>query len=299
MFDGRVAVDRLSLDIPAGEIFALLGPNGAGKTTTLRLIGGLILPTSGTARVAGVPLTRSHLPEVRGQVGFLTETPGLWERLSVRRNLTVYARLYGVHDAARAVDRALDLFGLADRADTNAGQLSKGMKQRVAIARALIHDPPVILLDEPTSGLDPLTARQVRELIVAQRTRGRTIVISTHNLDEAERVADRVGVLQQKLVAVDTPESLRRHLFGQRVRFRLSGDRERFGAFAEATGGRHVELHADGFSVAVDGQPREIPRIVKALVDAGAEIESVIPEQVPLEDVYLRLIGADPGDRPS
>ena len=293
-FDGRVAVERLSLEVHPGEIFALLGPNGAGKTTTLRLLGGLIPPSSGSAVVAGIPLTRNRMHDVRGKVGFLTEAPGLWERLNVRRNLLVYARLYGVAEPARAVDRALSMFGLSDRATTNAALLSKGMKQRVALARTMLHDPPVLLLDEPTSGLDPQTARLVRDLIVQQRDRGRTIVISTHNLDEAERVADRVGVLQRRLVAVDSPEALRRRLFGQRVRFRVA-DPVRFGQVALAAGARDMETLPDGFTVAVDGSTREIPALVRALVNAGADVESVTPEQVPLEDVYLRLIGDEDG----
>ena len=293
-FDGRVAVERLSLEVHPGEIFALLGPNGAGKTTTLRLLGGLIPPSSGSAVVAGIPLTRNRMHDIRGKVGFLTEAPGLWERLNVRRNLLVYARLYGVAEPARAVDRALSMFGLSDRATTNAALLSKGMKQRVALARTMLHDPPVLLLDEPTSGLDPQTARLVRDLIVQQRDRGRTIVISTHNLDEAERVADRVGVLQRRLVAVDSPEALRRRLFGQRVRFRVA-DPVRFGQVALAAGARDMETLPDGFTVAVDGSTREIPALVRALVNAGADVESVTPEQVPLEDVYLRLIGDEDG----
>jgi ABC-2 type transport system ATP-binding protein len=288
-FEGRIAVERLSLDVRPGEIFALLGPNGAGKTTTLRLLGGLILPDSGSATVAGVPLTRKRLHEVRARVGFLTETPGLWERLNVRRNLIVYARLYGVREAAKAVDRTLELFGLTDRASTTTAQLSKGLKQRVALARTMLHDPPVLLLDEPTSGLDPQNARLVRELIVEQRARGRAIIISTHNLDEAERVADRVGVLQRRLVAVDSPQALRHRLFGRRVRFRLA-DAARFGDVALAAGARDLEVLHDGFSVGVDGNAGEVPVLVRALVGAGAEIESVTPEQVPLEDVYLRLI---------
>ena len=222
-FDSRIAVEDLSLEVGQGEIFGLLGPNGAGKTTTLRMLAGLISPSSGEATVAGVPLVRERMNDVRAKVGFLTEAPGLWDRLTVRLNLLVYARLYGVDDPARAVSEALGMFDLEDRADSLAAQLSKGMKQKVAIARALLHSPPVLLLDEPTSGLDPQTARLVRELVLALRDRGHTIIISTHNLDEAERVSSRIGVLQRRLIALDTPDALRRRLFGQRVRVRLAG----------------------------------------------------------------------------
>jgi ABC-2 type transport system ATP-binding protein len=288
-FNRQVAVERLSIDVHPGEIFALLGPNGAGKTTTLRLIGGLILADSGTARVAGIPLTRRRMQEVREKVGFLTEAPGLWDRLDVRKILLVYARLYGVANPGRAVDRILQRFGLGDRSASPAAELSKGMKQRVALARSMLHDPPVLLLDEPTSGLDPQTARSVRDLILEQRDRGRAIIISTHNLDEAERVATRVGVLQGHLVAVDSPEALRRRLFGQRIRFRVA-DGARYGQVAMAAGAKDLEALPDGFSVAVDGSPSQVPALVRALVQAGAAIEAVVPEQVPLEDVYLRLI---------
>jgi ABC-2 type transport system ATP-binding protein len=289
-FNGRVAVDALSLDVHPGEIFALLGPNGAGKTTTLRLIGGLILPSSGSAEVSGIPLTRSRMHEVRSRVGFLTEAPGLWDRLTVTKNLLVYARLYGVAEPARAVARALELLGLADRAKTPAGQLSKGMKQRVALARTLMHDPPVILLDEPTSGLDPQTARLVRELILERRSRGRTIVISTHNLDEAERMSDRVGVLQGRLLAVDSADGLRRRLFGQRVRVRVAHDPQRFAEIAASDGAQDMEILPDGFSVSLNDPARQVPHLVRALVQAGAEVQAVSPDRASLEDVYLRLI---------
>jgi ABC-2 type transport system ATP-binding protein len=288
-FGDRLAVERLSLDVQPGEIFGLLGPNGAGKTTTLRMIGGLISPSSGSARVAGVPLTPGRMHEVRARVGFLTEAPGLWDRLSVTANLLVYARLYGVHDPHRAVARSLDLFGMRDRAAMPAAQLSKGLKQRLALARSLMHDPPVILLDEPTSGLDPQTARLVRDLIVDLRDRGRSIVISTHNLDEAERLSTRIGVLQRRLLAVDTPDALRRRLFGQRVRFTIADRASRLAETVVSAGGVDLEMHEHGFSVGVSGS-RQVPLLVRALVDAGAEILAVVPDEVPLEDVYLKLI---------
>jgi ABC-2 type transport system ATP-binding protein len=289
-FGDRVAVEGLSFQVRAGEIFALVGPNGAGKTTTLRMLGGLIAPSSGSARIAGIPLSRGHMSAVRGKVGFLTEAPGLWDRLTVRSNLLVYARLYGVPEPRRAVDRVLELFGLTDRASSLAAPLSKGMKQRVALARSWIHDPPVMLLDEPTSGLDPQTARAVRDLIVDRRRGGCAVIVSTHNLDEAERLADHVGVLQRRLLAVDAPDALRRRLFGRRVRFRVSPDGDRLGTVALTTGATDLQVHPDGFSVALDDSATDVPRLVRALVEAGADIHAVVPDRVPLEDVYVRLI---------
>jgi ABC-2 type transport system ATP-binding protein len=291
-FDDRLAVENLSLEVGPGEIFGLLGPNGAGKTTTLRMLGGLISPTSGQASIAGIPLTPARIDDVRGKVGFLTEAPGLWDRLTVRLNLLVYARLHGVKDPEAAVRKALGLFGLEDRAESLGAQLSKGMKQKVALARALMHDPPVVLLDEPTSGLDPQTARLVRDLVIDLRDRGRAIIISTHNLDEAERVATRIGVLQRTLIAVDTADALRRRLFGRRVRVTVAGEARRFAEAAVAAGATDPQVFEHGFSVDVDGVEDQTPRIVRALVEAGAAILSVTPDRPPLEDVYLTLIGA-------
>jgi ABC-2 type transport system ATP-binding protein len=296
-FGQQVAVEDLSLSVAPGEIFGLLGPNGAGKTTTLRMLGGLISPTTGRAIVAGVPLVRQRMDEVRSKVGFLTEAPGLWDRLSVRLNLLVYARLYGLDRPAAAVDAALATFGLSDRAGSPAAQLSKGMKQKVAVARALLHKPPVVLLDEPTSGLDPQTARLVRELVLQLRDEGRTIIISTHNLDEAERLSTRIGVLQRRLIAVDTPDGLRRRLFGLRVRFRVAREPRRFGETATLAGGRDLQVDDYGFSVAVDHADQQTPVIVRRIVEEGAEVLAVTPERAPLEDVYLTLIdsGAEGG----
>lgn len=299
-FDDRVAVEDLSLEVAPGEIFGLLGPNGAGKTTTLRMLGGLISPSSGSAEIAGIPLTRDRMDEVRGKVGFLTEAPGLWDRLTVRMNLLVYARLQGLRDPEAAVREALGRFGLEDRAGSLAAQLSKGMKQKIALARALMHTPPVVLLDEPTSGLDPQTARLVRDLMIDLRNRGHAIIISTHNLDEAERVATRIGVLQRRLIALDTADALRRRLFGHRVRVRVAADAARLAEVATRAGGADPLVFDDGFSVDVGGSDAETPRLVRALVDAGAEIQAVMPERPPLEDVYLALIqNEQPGEAES
>jgi ABC-2 type transport system ATP-binding protein len=251
----------------------------------------LIAPSSGTASIDGMTLTRESAGRIRGRVGFLTEAPGLWDRLTVRANLIVYARLYGVTDPARAVDRGLEMFGLADRRDDPAALLSKGMKQKLALARALLHDPVVVLLDEPTAGLDPGTARMVRELVLELRRDARTIIISTHNLDEAERVADRVAVLQRRLVAVDTPDNLRRRLFGRRLRVDIEGGAAAFSQTLAAIGLGDVKVDGDSLSVGIEDDPeRQAPSIVRALVAAGAGIRRVVAEEPPLEEVYLKLL---------
>ena len=270
-FDERVAVRDVSLSVHAGEIVTLLGPNGAGKTTTMRMLAGLILPTTGRVSIDGIELTDATAARARGSVGLLTEAPGLWERLTVGLNLLTYARLHGLVDAAAAVDEALRHVELLDRKHEIAGKLSKGLKQRVAIARALIHQPRVLLLDEPTSGLDPASARHVRDLIVGLRSEGRAILVSTHNLDEAGQLADRIAVLNTSLLAFDAPAVLRQARAGNRVLIELEGGEQR------------------AFEI---GGVSEIPAIVANLVTAGARILRVTPEQRSLEDVYLDLVGA-------
>jgi ABC-2 type transport system ATP-binding protein len=292
-FDARVAVDDLSFELPAGEIFALLGPNGAGKTTTLRMLAGLIAPSAGTVHVAGelMSIDASHL---RGRIGFLTEAPGLWDRLTVYDNLMTYARLQGVTAERQAVRTALDLFGIADRAHDRAAQLSKGLKQRVALARTLIHNPPVVLLDEPTAGLDPESAHETRALILRLRSEQRTVVISTHNLDEVDRVADRVAVLRTRLIAVGTPAALRARLFGTRLTISLAAPAAQYERTVQAAGGRHLRIEGHTISLALDGDAAATPRIVRALVEAGADVLSVVPDEPTLEEVYLRLVREEP-----
>jgi ABC-2 type transport system ATP-binding protein len=288
-FDTRLAVDDVSFELVPGEILALLGPNGAGKTTTLRMLGGLIHPTSGSVLLDRRTVTPVTAPQLRASIGFLTETPGLWERLTVRQNLTVYARLHGLASPAVAVDRMLDLFAISDRARDFAGELSKGLKQRVALARTLLHDPSIVLLDEPTAGLDPRSAHDVRELVLRLRDERRAVLLSTHNLDEVDRVADRVAVLRTRLVALDTPAALRTRLFGRRVRVELAHDAASHASMLRAGGINDVMVHGAVISVGLN-EHVTVPGLVRRLIESGAAIHAVMPEERSLEDVYLRLL---------
>ena len=294
-FDDRVAVDDVSFELEPGQIFALLGPNGAGKTTTLRMLAGLIAPTSGSVKIGNEAMTPDAAPKLRERLGFLTEAPGLWDNLTVRDNLLVYAQLYGMRDADRAVQEALALFEIADRSNDRTARLSKGLKQRVALARALVHRPNIVLLDEPTAGLDPESARDVRELIVAMRGEGRAVLLCTHNLDEVERVADRVAVLRSRLVAIGTTGELRERLFTSRLRIRVTADAESLAARLRTTG--LDDVLADGTWLSLPGGTVTTPQIVRMLVELGAGIEAVERDEPSLEEVYLKLLHADGAPR--
>ena len=287
-FGDRVVVDHVTFEMRRGEILALLGPNGAGKTTTMRMLAGLIAPTSGTVTIDGIALTHANGAAHRARIGFLTESPGLWDRLTVRENLTVYARLYGLNECDRRIDRVLDRLQLLTAASARAAELSKGMRQKTAIARALLHDPDILLLDEPTSGLDPEIAREVRLLLEEKRAQGGALLVSTHNLDEAERLADRVAVLQRRLLALDPPAALRRRLTNGRLLIRVNGHASSYVAVVTATG---ADARADDgrLVITLRDPERETPGLVAALVTAGAEVLEVRPE-ARLEEAYLQLV---------
>jgi ABC-2 type transport system ATP-binding protein len=289
-FGERVAVEDATFEIERGEIFALLGPNGAGKTTTLRLLAGLIEPSAGEVLLAGHRVVHGNAARLRARVGFLTESPGLWDRLTVRENLLTYARLHGLRSPDAAVERSLATFGIADRWDEPAALLSKGLKQRVALARTLLHNPDIVLLDEPTSGLDPESARDVREMILRLRDDKRAVVLSTHNLDEVDRVATRVAVLRQRLLAMDTPQSLRERLFGHRLRVVLTGQAGSFIPALRACGHADVVADDNTLSIGTRDAMHDTPDVVRLLVEQGAAVISVLPEEHSLEDVYLRLV---------
>jgi len=294
-FGDRVAVENVTFAVRGGEIFGLLGPNGAGKTTTLRMLGGLIAPTSGAVTVNGRAFTRTTAGALRARIGFLTETPGLWDNLTVADNLRVYAKLFGVTRPDLAAERVLRMFELWDRRADRVALLSKGIKQKLGLARALVHEPDVILLDEPTANLDPKTSRSVRDLLIDLRGSGRAVVISTHNLSEVERLADRVGLLSTSLIAIGEPAALRREVFGRRLRVRLAGafpPAADLAAAAARAGGHDVRIDGLDLSMVLEDPDAGTPGVVRTLVDAGAEVREVFDEQPALEDVYLRLMDA-------
>jgi ABC-2 type transport system ATP-binding protein len=294
-FGALTAVDGLDLEVREGEVFGFLGPNGAGKTTTLRLLCALIAPTSGTAEVAGHRLGVND-PEIRASVGILTEQPGLYERQSAVENLVFFATLYGLDRtaAARQAERFLKLMGLWERRGEAVATFSRGMKQKMAIARAALHEPRILFLDEPTTGLDPDAAKTVREFIVALRGEGRTVFLCTHNLDEADRLCDRIAFFRRSIIRIDTPDQLRAELYGRATEIRLvpSPRPEDLERVRGVKGVRDAHLENGSIVVAADDPLSTNPELIRALVEGGARIAYVVDRKAHLEDVYLKIVEA-------
>ena len=295
-FGKTAAVEDLTLTIEAGEVLGFLGPNGAGKTTTIRMLAGMIAPTKGYAIVAGHRTDRD-VEQLHEIIGILTQTPGLYDRLSARRNLEYFASFYPSVEAQSQVEKYLKLMGLWERRDGKVGTFSKGMKQRLALARALVHEPKVLFLDEPTAGLDPEAAGEVRQLIRTLREEGRTIFVSTHNLTEAEVVCSRIAVIHTRLLALDTPEQLRRRFFRHQIVVQLESLDSRV---TEAVKNLPFvqEMREEGSQLVLEltDSERNRPELVKAIVEAGGRVIGVSEKQYPLEDVYLRLIREEKGN---
>jgi len=290
-FGDRIAVENLSLEIAEGEVFGFLGPNGAGKTTTVRMLAGLLAPTSGRAVVAGVDVV-AQPQRVRPLVGILTEHPGLYEKLSAWHNLKFYADLYDLPNAATRIEKYLRLLDLWERRFEPAGTFSKGMKQKLAIARALLHEPKVLFLDEPTSGLDPEAAKTVRDCISHLASERRTIFLCTHNLYEAEQLCMRIGLIKQRLIKIGAPASLKRELYGRQIVIDLKEplvlSEDLHLPFV-----RSVQRDGRRLFVELDDPEQHNPALIKRLIELGAQIQFVRERDRTLEEVYLELISEE------
>jgi ABC-2 type transport system ATP-binding protein len=294
-FGERLAVDDVSFSVGVGEVFGFLGPNGAGKTTTVRMLATLIAPTSGRARVAGVPLGAASGVELRKRIAVMTESPGLYLRLTVAENLAFFAGLYELAEPVKRIGQALAAVDLAGRADDPCASLSKGLRQRVALARALLSNPSVLFLDEPTSGLDPVASRDVHELIDGLRERGVTVFLTTHRLEEAERLCDRVAILNTSLRTIGRPDELRDRLFTKTLLVRTAAplaSPEAVFAVSGVDGWRADD--ATRYELTVSDARIAAPAVTRALVAAGADLLSLAEARHSLEDVYLELIAGDP-----
>ena len=293
-FGGRLAVDDVSFSVAAGEVFGFLGPNGAGKTTTVRMLATVVSPTSGSAVIAGVPLEPGRGVEIRQRIAVMPENPGLYLRLSVAENLEYFAGLYGLRDPRPRIQQALDAVNLGNRADDLCSTLSKGLRQRVGLARALLSDPAILFLDEPTSGLDPVASREVHDLIDGLRSRGVTVFLTTHRLEEAERLCDRVAILNTRLRTIGSPDELRDRLFTKTLLIRTATPLPDPALVFAVPGVEHWQPDAGaGYLLTVSDARTAAPEVTRALVAAGADVLSLSEGRHSLEDVYLELIDDD------
>lgn len=290
-FGGRAVLRDVSFSVQEGEVFGYLGPNGAGKTTTMRILLGLLRPTSGSALVKGIDLGTDD--EARRQVGALMENDGLYDRISARRNLDYYARLYGVRDRPGRVSDLLDTFGLKDRQDDKVFTFSKGMRRKLGIARAIVHDPDILLLDEPTSGLDPEAQRMVRDILTGLSRRDRmTVLLSSHNLDEVQKACSRVAVIKSgEIRACDSVDHLRDAQGVHTLTVVASTEADVRSAESllrnvpTVTGTRR-----EGTSLTVTHIEDTSAALIAALAGAGVRLEEVRKASRSLEDVYIDLV---------
>jgi ABC-2 type transport system ATP-binding protein len=293
-FGNLTAVDNVTLHVEEGEVFGFLGPNGAGKTTTVRMLCCLIGKTSGEARIGNYTIdTEANCLKIRQMVGFLPENVGLYDSLSAYQNLDFYGQLYEVPENKRRenIERLLTLLGIWERKEDAVGTFSKGTKQKIAIARALIHDPQVLFLDEPTANLDPEASKTVRDFILELKKEKRTIFLNTHNLDEAERLCDRIAILKTKLIAVDSPKNLERSLYNRKTIVHLQSVTSSITDAVEKLGSiKNVRVSDNKLILDIDDPEKDNPEVVNAIVGAGGSIQYVTELRSTLEDVYLKLI---------
>jgi ABC-2 type transport system ATP-binding protein len=295
-FGDVTAVDGISLRVDEGEIFGFLGPNGAGKTTTVRMLCTLISKTSGEARVAGYEVGKeADSLKIRKLIGFVPDNVGLYESLSAYDNLDFYGKLYDCPESQRKenIERFLKMLGLWEKRDAMAGGFSKGMKQKLAVARALIHDPKVLFMDEPTANLDPESSKTVRDFILELKKEKRTIFLNTHNLDEAQRICDRIAILNTKLMAIGTPEELERSVQGRKTVIRLEKAGNAILAAVKNLQIGNISVDGNRLTIDVKDPDKENPGIVDAVVRSGGRVQSVTVVGSGLEDAYLKLVRKD------
>jgi ABC-2 type transport system ATP-binding protein len=291
-FDDFLAVDRINLTIPPGQVLALLGPNGAGKTTTVRMLTSVLRPSTGSAQVAGYDVVQQSA-QVRAHVGVLTEMHGLYDRMPADDYLDFFGQLYSLEPAhrARRIKRLLEQFGLEEDAQRRIGEYSKGMRQKLALARALLHEPPVLLLDEPTSAMDPQSARLVRDAILDLRTAERTIIICTHNLAEAEELADQIAIIRRgRIIASGTPDALKQALLGP-VEYEVRLATQLNGNMPVLPSGVKLTSFGENWLRYTTAVPQaQNPKVLRILIEGGLEVTDLFEVSRSLEQVYLQVV---------
>jgi ABC-2 type transport system ATP-binding protein len=292
-FGELTAVDNLSLHVDDGEIFGFLGPNGAGKTTTIRMLCCLISKTGGSATVGGFDIgNKDDSLKIRKIIGLVPDNVGLSEHLSAYDNLDFYGKIYDCSDVQRkeSIKRFLEMLGLWDKRNVLAGTFSKGMKQKLAIARALIHDPQVLFLDEPTASLDPESAKTVRDFILELKKQKKTIFLNTHNLDEAQRICDRIAILNTRLRALGTPQDLEQQVKSRKTVITLEQVNGKIWDTLKKLSLKNLTSEGNNVTFDVENPDSQNWAVVEALVLAGAHVKTVDVVGSTLEDVYLKLV---------
>jgi ABC-2 type transport system ATP-binding protein len=292
-FGDVTAVDNLTLKVNAGEVFGFLGPNGAGKTTTVRMLCCLISKTSGEASVAGYEVGKdADALKLRKVIGLVPDSVGLYDDLSAYDNLDFYGKLYDRTEAQRkeSIQRFLTMLGLWEKRDVTVGTYSKGMKQKLGIACALVSDPQVLFMDEPTANLDPEAAKTVRDFILDLKKEKRTIFLNTHNLDEAQKICDRIAILNTKLMAIGTPQELERSVGGRKTVFQLVQVTDAVLAALRKLSLSNMTVEGNTLTVDVKDPDSENVVISDAIYRAGGQVRSVTTVGSTLEDAYLKLV---------
>ena len=292
-FGNLTAVDSVTFHVGEGEVFGFLGPNGAGKTTTVRMLCCLISKTSGTARISDYEVgNEADSLKIRKIIGVVPDNVGLYEELSAYKYLDLYGKLYDCPETQRKenIQRFLTMLGLWEKRDAEAGSFSKGMKQKLAIARALIHDPKIMFMDEPTANLDPESSKTVRDFILDLKKEKRTIFLNTHNLDEAQRICDRIAILNTKLMAIGTPLELERSVSGRRTVVQLQQVNDAILTALKELPLGNVSVVGNTLKVDVTNPEKENIAISDAIFRAGGHIQSMNVVGSTLEDAYLKLV---------
>jgi len=303
-FGSLLAVDHISFEVKDREIFGLLGPNGAGKTTTIRMICGMLRPTSGTAVIAGFDVSQKP-QEVKSKIGLVPDISNLFGELSAKVNLEFMGKLYGLDKKTRRerIDQILQLFQLKERQNDLVKYYSKGMHRRLTIAAALLHQPEILIMDEPTSGLDAQTARLVREIIIDLNKEGRTIFLTTHQIDEADRLAQRVGIIDRgRLIALNTPEQIKNSTQGMRaleIKIMNGVDQQRWiPIIKKAESVDNVFLAEGKIRILSKDLSQLIPTVVNLVDKHGGKIENISVAQPTLEDAFINLTGKSIREEP-
>jgi ABC-2 type transport system ATP-binding protein len=292
-FGDLTAVDSVTFNVNEGEVFGFLGPNGAGKTTTIRMLCCLISKTSGDARIAGYDVGRdADALKIRRLIGLMPDSVGLYDSLSAYDNLDFYGKLYDRTAAQRkeSIQRFLTMLDLWEKKDVTVGTFSKGMKQKLGIACALIHDPQVLFMDEPTANLDPESAKTVRDFILQLKEEKRTIFLNTHNLDEAQRICDKIGILNTKLMATGTPDELEGSVGGKKTVVQLAELTDAILAALRKLAFGNMTVEGNTLSFEVKDPDNENAAIVDAIYKVGGRVISVTTAGSTLEDAYLKLV---------